>query len=119
MKHTLNQYLLCILVIIIASGCATMQGRWENTKAKDTILAYEEFLKRYPEGGLSGQAQKRLEELYFADAKAKDTILAYEEFLKLWPQGNIAEKARIELEVSYFEQAKLKDTILAYEEFIT
>ena len=53
--------------------------------------AYEQFLKKYPSGEFTAQAQARLKELYeerdWQKARDADTPEAYQAFLKQYPEG--------------------------------
>lgn len=79
------------VAIAFVAACATMQSRWEATKSADTAVAYDEFLKEYPEGDFADRARVRRNELHgetdWKDAEAKNTVAAYEEFRKNYPQG--------------------------------
>jgi superkiller protein 3 len=48
MIRILNQLILLAAVLTFVAGCATMQSRWEETRSADTIQAYEEFIRQYP-----------------------------------------------------------------------
>jgi hypothetical protein len=93
MRTALKSLYLILLVVLLFGGCATMQNRWKNTEAINTIAAYENFLKRYPEGTLADEARSRIEKLYFEHARAEDTISSYEDFLKRYPEGVFAAEA--------------------------
>jgi cell division septation protein DedD len=96
----------CLVVFLTAllaiSGCSRQQSDWEKTRAANTADAYEQFLKRYPNGEFSAQAQARVKELYeerdWQKARDADTIEAYQAFLKQYPEGKWAEEARIRVE---------------------
>jgi hypothetical protein len=64
MKLTLNKYLLAAMFFIFAAGCATMQSRYKNAESTNTIEAYENFIRRYPQGKLAAKAQSKLAVLY-------------------------------------------------------
>jgi cell division septation protein DedD len=93
---------VCLTVLLAISGCSRQQSDWEKTRAANTADAYEQFLKRYPNGEFSAQAQARVKELYeerdWQKARDTDTIEAYQAFLKQYPEGKWAEEARIRVE---------------------
>jgi hypothetical protein len=62
------------------------------SKAADenTISAFEDYLKTFPEGLNRENAQRRIEQLNFDEADNKKTILGYEEFMKIYPGGEKA-----------------------------
>jgi outer membrane protein assembly factor BamD (BamD/ComL family) len=118
----INKCALVVIALALTTGCATMQSRWKNAESANTIVAYEEFLKRYPKGELANQARAKLNQLFeqsdWKDATQKNTIQSYENFLKQYPQGIFTEEARSRLESLNFEKAKAINTLAAYEEFL-
>jgi len=86
-----------------------MQSSWEATKSADTITAYEDFLKNYPEGDLADQARVRQNELYeesdWKDAEAKNTVTAYQDFVKKHPHGRHKNSADARLEMLSLSKA--------------
>lgn len=115
---------LVLLVVLSLGGCATMQSRWKDTEAINTIAAYEEFLRWYPQRALADEARSRIEKLYFEQTKAQDTISAYEDFLMRYPQGTLANEARTRREKLYmamtqdWENAQSANTVSAYKQFL-
>jgi len=96
-------FLVLVLTAGLAlSGCSRQQSDWEKTRAANTTDAYELFLKKYPSGEFSGQAQARAKELYeerdWQKARDTDTLEAYQAFLKQYPEGKWTEEARIRVE---------------------
>jgi cell division protein FtsN len=93
---------LCLGVMLSICGCSRQQSDWEKTRAANTTDAYEQFLKSYPSGEFSAQAQARLKELYeerdWQKARDADTLEAYQAFLKDHPEGKWTEEARIRVE---------------------
>jgi cell division septation protein DedD len=93
---------LGLTALLSVSGCSRQQSDWEKTRASNTTDAYELFLKKYPGGEFTGQAQARLKELYeerdWQKARDIDSADAYQAFLKQYPQGKWSEEARIRVE---------------------
>src|ERR1700723_3884016 len=97
---------LCLVVALAAvlsvSACSRQQSDWEKTRAANTTDAYELFLKKYPSGEFTAQAQARVKELYeerdWQKARDTDTLDAYQGFLKQYPEGKWTEEARIRVE---------------------
>jgi cell division protein FtsN len=94
--------LVLILAAALAAGCSRQQSDWEKTRAANTTDAYELFLKKYPNGEFTAQAQARVKELYeerdWQKARDTDTLEAYQAFLKQYPEGKWTEEARIRVE---------------------
>lgn len=84
------------------AGCSRQQSDWEKTRASNTTDSYEQFLKKYPSGEFTAQAQARVKDLYeerdWQKARDTDTQEAYQAFLKQYPEGKWTEEARIRVE---------------------
>src|ERR1700678_1611037 len=100
---------LCITLLLCLSGCSRQQSDWEKTRAANTADGYEQFLKKYPSGEFTAQAQARVKELYeerdWQKARDADTPEAYQAFLKQYPEGKWTEEARIRVENFTLAQA--------------
>jgi cell division septation protein DedD len=99
----------CCAALLGLSACSRQQSDWESTRAANTTDAYEAFLKKYPSGEFSAQAQARAKELYeerdWQKARDADTLDSYQAFLKQYPDGKWAEEARIRVENFALAQA--------------
>jgi cell division protein FtsN len=111
MKMVMNKAVLtvCLALILGVSGCSRQQSDWEKTRAENTTDSYEQFLKKYPTGEFTAQAQARVKELYeehdWQKARDADTQEAYQAFLKQYPEGKWTEEARIRVENFTLAQA--------------
>jgi len=92
----------CCALIIGLAGCSRQQSDWQKTRESNTPEAYEQFLKKYPSGEFTPQAQARLKELYddrdWQKARDADTPEAYQAYLNQYPEGQSAIEARNRLE---------------------
>ena len=92
----------CCALLIGLSGCSRQQSDWQKTREANSAESYEQFLKKYPSGEFTAQAQARLKELYeerdWQKARDSDTADAYQAFLKQYPEGRWTEEARIRVE---------------------
>lgn len=111
MKITMNKPVigLCFALLIGISGCSRQQSDWEKTRAANTTDSYEQFIRKYPSGEFTAQAQARVKELYeerdWQKARDADTQEAYQAFLKQYPEGKWTEEARIRVENFTLAQA--------------
>jgi cell division septation protein DedD len=100
---------LCLTLLLGVGGCSRQQSDWEKTRAANTTDSYEQFLKKYPSGEFTAQAQARVKELYeerdWQKARDTDTQEAYQAFLKQYPEGKWTEEARIRVENFSLAQA--------------
>ncbi|MGA2397319.1 MAG: SPOR domain-containing protein [Steroidobacteraceae bacterium] len=94
--------LCCCALIIGLAGCSRQQSDWQKTRESNTPEAYEQFVKKYPSGEFTPQAQARLKELYddrdWQKARDADTPEAYQAYLNQYPDGQSASEARNRLE---------------------
>jgi cell division protein FtsN len=100
---------VCVALVLGIYGCSRQQSDWEKTRAANTTDSYEQFLKKYPNGEFTAQAQARVKELYeehdWQKARDADTQEAYQAFLKQYPEGKWTEEARIRVENFTLAQA--------------
>ncbi len=100
---------LCCVTALGMAGCSRQQSDWEKTRAANTVESYEQFLKQYPSGEFTAQAQARVKELNeereWQKARDADTLDAYQAFIKQFPEGKWAEEAHIRVENFTLAQA--------------
>src|SRR6202789_1380108 len=93
---------LCFTLLLGIYGCSRQQSDWEKSRTANTTDSYEQFIKKYPNGEFTAQAQARLKELDeerdWQKARDADTPDAYQAFLKQYPEGKWTEEARIRVE---------------------
>src|SRR5579863_5159600 len=110
---------LCLAVLLTAGGCSRQQSDWEKTRAANTTDSYAQFIRKYPNGEITAQAQARVKELYeerdWQKARDTDTQEAYQAFLKQYPEGKWTEEARIRVENFTLAQAPSTATPAAAE----
>lgn len=100
----INKFVLviCCALVFGLSGCSRQQSDWQKARETNTAEAYEQFLKNYPSGEFSAQAQARAKELHeerdWQKARDADTLEAYQAFVKQYPEGKWTEEARIRVE---------------------
>jgi cell division protein FtsN len=89
-------------VLLALCACSRQQSDWQKTREANTTDSYELFIKKYPSGEFTAQAQARLKELYeerdWQKARDADTPDAYQAFIKQYPEGKWTEEARIRVE---------------------
>jgi cell division protein FtsN len=109
-KKSLRVVTGAVLAIALSlAACSRQQSDWQKTRETNTADGYEQFLKKYPSGEFTAQAQARVKELYeerdWQKARDADTPEAYQAFLKQYPEGKWTEEARIRVENFTLAQA--------------
>lgn len=109
-RNSLNLAWVSVLAIaMILASCSRQQSDWQKTRETNTADGYEQFLKKYPSGEFTAQAQARVKEMYeerdWQKARDADTPEAYQAFLKQYPEGKWTEEARIRVENFTLAQA--------------
>ena len=106
MKWALS--LSCVALLALA-GCSRQQSDWDKARTTNNLESYEQFVKKYPSGDFTAQAQARVKELEeerdWQKARDADTPDAYQAFLKQYPEGKWTEEARIRIENFSLAQA--------------
>ncbi len=100
----INKFVLVIgcAMLFALCACSRQQSDWQKARETNTPEAYEQFLKKYPSGEFTAQAEARAKELVeerdWQKARDVDTLEAYQAFLKQYPEGKWTEEARIRVE---------------------
>jgi len=102
--------MIVVAVLLVAlGGCSRQQSDWQKARQTNTAEGYEQFLKRYPNGDFTVQAQARLKDLYterdWQKARDADTPDAYQAFVTQHPEGKLADEARGRIENFNLAQA--------------
>lgn len=112
---------LAVLAVFIV-GCASMKGRWEETRSLNTIAAYEKFIKEYPQGKFVWDAKSHLGDLYeqkdWNESVRADSIDSYEKYLKKYQNGKFSKEAKEKIEGLRYQQARGKDSLSSYREYL-
>jgi len=55
--------LVTLFSVAFTVGCSTEKKDWKDTRAKDDISAYEEFMKKYPDSKFIEQSKEKMRRL--------------------------------------------------------
>jgi len=88
----IGTFILIAVLLPFFGGCD--KRAFKKAERKNTIEAYDNFLKHYPKSPLANGAKGHIIQLNYARAAKADTAQAYEEFLKRFPNSAPAEGAR-------------------------
>ena len=80
------------------AGCSRQEAAWRESRAADSVAAYEAYLQDFPAGTHAGEAQERLaglrEQREWDRALRLDTPEAFQRYLSGHPGGRHAATAR-------------------------
>ena len=117
------------LLFLLQQGCGVLFYREEDERKRqeaeyrpyqqqNTIEAYQEFIKKYPDNLFVSEAKCSIEHLVFAPYEQKDTIEGYRDFMKSYPANRNISRAVEKIDQLEFKQFEDTDTIAAYREFL-
>jgi hypothetical protein len=120
---------IIVLLLFLLQGCAFLfssdEEEWKRQEAeyrpyqqKNTIAAYLEFIKKYPDNLFISEARCSIETLEFTPYEQKDTIEGYRDFMKSYPANRNISRAVEKIDQLEFKQIEDTDTIAAYREFL-
>ena len=83
--------------------CLPEQQIWDSVAKSNTVSAYQNYLKRYPNGRFSDIARDKLkgnetEQQIWNSAAKSNTAEVYEDYIKKYPNGSFASAARDRIE---------------------
>jgi len=105
-------FILTICLVCSTSVLSQSKKKWEQTQSLNSIEAYQDFIKKYPQGKYVESAKQELAQLEFVKAKELNTITAYEDFIKKTSNKQLINEAKIQI-VNIQEQEefiKVKET---------
>jgi len=128
MNFRITWYFIAVL-FLFQQGCGVLFYREEDERKRqeaeyrpyqqqNTISAYQEFIKKYPDNLFVPEAKCSIEFFEFAPYEQKDTIEGYRDFMKTYPANRNISRAVEKIDQLEFKQAEDADTIAAYREFL-
>lgn len=134
MKH---YHLGCIVVLAVAlllTGCSPQKEAWQQALRKNTVKAYQQYIRQFPEGAHVTDARRQMSRLsqarniYWASdewrqALKLDTADAYQRFERNYPRSQFAANAAQRLKQIHTEKhwARVNDSANkdALQQFVT
>lgn len=101
------------IVTLVATGCA--DSSWEGARRRDTVAAYQRFLRENPGSRLDVRAHERIAYLRVISQQSVDAV---ETFAAEFPKSKLLGELRVALEPSYFERARHENTSRSYRKFL-
>ena len=99
---------------------------WQQAKSENSIIAYEGYIRNWPNGIYIQEAEaglvKTKDLAAWQQAKSDNTVSAYEEYLDNWQNGIYLQEAETGLakakDLLAWQKAKADNTVSAYEEYL-
>lgn len=120
-----NFLLLLILTLSLLSGCGVSK-KYDSVKSINSIVAYENYIAKYPKSKYLQHAKDELITLYeerdWSSARSANTVYGYNNFLSKYPYSKYGYEAELKIfeikEQNAWNKTKTFNTIFAYENFI-
>jgi hypothetical protein len=112
-----NLFGLTIIAILLIS-CSSPESEFQKAKEKNSIQAFDEFIKKYPESSLVNEAEKLIYLISFDNTKDTNTIEAFEEFLRKYPIGEFTDSAKQCIYILSFEKVISYDSLDLLQSFL-
>jgi len=117
---------IVLIVLIIASELWRVvieNNDWENAQYENNIIAYNNYLDKYPNGRFAHEAriikeEKVEENIYNQIQSSGNIVIGCERYLKMYPNGKFAHKVKSQIEEIDYKRAVDHHTIFAYEYFL-
>lgn len=106
---------LFFIFILFIAGCVSQEAMFKDAVKVNTVKAYEDFLRVFPNGEFSKEAASKLETAAFDKAKKRDDVQSYNKFIADYPQSRLVAEAQM---LAAFKEAEKADTLEAYKEFL-
>ena len=88
-------FIFQVLVISLALGFCSCEGRaFRNAEKQNTVQAFEQYLRKYPQGKHKEAANGHLAQLYYQKAAKARTVQAYRDYLRRYPASVVAPAAQ-------------------------
>lgn len=118
MKNPIGTSILIISILFLFS-CNNSEKNFKEAESLNTILAYQAFIKEFPESTFVDSAKNNIMELNYVEIVALNTLEGFEQFLNTYPTSKFTEEARKQHESLLWLNAKDKNTIGSYEQYLT
>lgn len=128
-KHKLCFYLFPIVFLLFLLACSTAKSAFEEARSRDTIEAYDAFLKNYFDSSYADEANSLREKRYFENIKkavenAQSTDIYYlagviDSYFLEYPSGDYLDQVKSLREKAWYKNATNLNTPSAYQSYLT
>ena len=125
-KTSLGFYAACIIAAAMLTACSSPNTAWNQASSKNTVAAYQNFIRHYPSDPRVQQARNRIgalkDEQEWSAAKSAGTVTAYQQYLQQYPDGAHAAGAQSAItklkQTAAWRSAQSAATVAAYRSFL-
>jgi hypothetical protein len=107
---------VALALAIIPSTRDEIHWRWASHK--DETASYESYVKTWPEGRHTAEAQARYDQHGWANAESANSVQAFERYIKLHGEGKHVVKAKDNIESLRWREATTANTIRSYKGYV-
>ena len=91
-----------VFALALLAGCTNPEEQaFKRARMADTVVGWEDFLRKFPDGAETDAARKRLVELHedreWQRAELADSVGSYQEYLRGYPQGRFSGEALVRI----------------------
>jgi cyclophilin family peptidyl-prolyl cis-trans isomerase len=86
-----------LVVIFLGVGLGCDKRDWAKANQQGTRRAFQEYLRKHPDGKYTAMAWVEIERIDFFEARRQNTLAAFQDFLREYPSGSYKEKAKKEI----------------------
>lgn len=119
---------------ILLAGCSSQNSAWQHAQQKNTVAAYQKFIKNYPDSKHAADAKQQIahikQQREIQQARADwqrtqklDSEPAYQQFLQDHPNSQYADQARQRINdiqrMNQWAYARSSNNVQALQEFIS
>jgi outer membrane protein assembly factor BamD (BamD/ComL family) len=115
-KIVLGAMLFCI--VMLGSNCSSEKRNYNKARSENTVSAYDNFSKQYPESQYKNEIRSLIDSIHFHQTKERNTINAYTNFLNMYPESQYKDSINFLIEKAYFTQCQNIDSINSYFDFL-
>lgn len=112
-------FLYFVFLLCTVSVFGQSKKTWEKTKSINSISAYEDFIKKYPNGKFTPFAKLRIDSLAYIAAVNINTISSYKKYLQDYPIGKYKSNAFALSDSLEYEQVKSENKLEICQAYLT
>jgi len=114
-----NITIYIMICLFILSACSSEEKRLEKAKEENTVSAFDEFIKQYPESKYNQEATLAIEELLWYSAFNSKNVILLEDCISKYPKSQRIPEATLAIEELLWDSAFNTKNIILLEDCIS